>query len=214
MVAEDRVGSTARITWRTTLRAWVPCTRGLPLPTIAAALGMAAVPAAFVLLKGDRDLSGSVVAAVVIGAPAVAFAVEDSAGETLSASPTSLARRRSLRLSALGLALALLWTVLVVTAMILGPFAADDLAHRAAEAMALSGLAAAAGGIAHRQGVASPGSIGAVAGALCALMISSLSYRFHQLPSLMDGPHHGRWWVIAIVGWALAAWTWRDPARR
>ena len=79
---------------------------------------------------------------------------------------------------------------------------------------AVAGLAAGASGLAHRQGVASSGAIGAVGGALSVLVISSLAYRFQQLPSLMGGEAHGRWGLIALVGWAVTAWTWRDPARR
>lgn len=196
-----------------TLRAWAPATRGLPLPTIGAVLALTATPPVFVLLKGDHDLSGALVAAAIIGAAAVAFSVEDPAGETLSASPTSLARRRSLRLSAILLALAVTWAVLVAIAAIRGPLTGDDLAQRAAEIAAVSGLAAAAGGVAQRQSVAGAGPVGAVAGALGVLVVSSLAFRFHQLPMLTIIEHHGRWWLVGLAGWAVAAWTWRDPAR-
>lgn len=203
-----------RVRWRMTRRAWLPAARGLPLPTIGAVLTLAAVPAAFTLGKGDHDLSGALVAAAIIGATALALAVEDPAGETLSASPTSLARRRALRLSAILLGLVITWTVLVAAASIVGPLTGDDLARRAAEAAAVSGLAAAAAGLSHRSGVASAGPVGAVAGALSTLVISSLAFRFHQLPSLMGEEHHARWWLVATVAWSVAAWTWRDPARR
>lgn len=194
-----------------TLRAWAPATRGMPLPTIGAVLALAVAATVIVLLDGGRDLSGALVAAAIIGASAVAFAVEDPAGETLSASPTSLARRRSLRLSAIALALALTWMVVVAIAAGRGPLTGDELALRAAEIAAVSGLAAAASGIGHRRGVASAGPVGAVAGALCMLMISSLAFRFHQLPALTGVDHHERWWLVGLAGWAAAAWTWRDP---
>lgn len=175
-------------------------------------LALAAAPAVFTLGKGDRDLSGSLVAAAIIGAAAVAFAVEDPAGETLAASPTPLARRRALRLSAILLGLAITWSVLVAAAAIRGPLTGQDLALRAAEAAAVAGLAAAAAGLAHHSGVATAGSVGAGAGALTALVITSLAYRVHQLPALMTEAHHGRWWVVAAAAWAVTAWTWRDPA--
>ncbi len=195
------------------MRAWGPAARGLPLPTIGAVLALAAAPAVFTLGKGGHDLSGSFVAAAIIGAAAVAFAVEDPAGETLSASPTSLARRRALRLSAILLGLAITWMVLVAAAAIRGPLTGHDLAQRAAEAAAVSGLASAAAGLAHRQSVATAGSVGAGTGALTALVITSFAYRFHQLPALMTEAHHGRWWLVALTAWTVTAWTWRDPAR-
>jgi len=186
----------------------------MSVATLSGTLALAAAPTVITLLRGGDDLSGALVAATLIGAPIVALAVEDSAAETLSASPTSLARRRSLRLSAITLALAIVWAGIVLAAWSAAAVTGDDLALRAAEAAAVAGLAAGASGLAHRQGVASSGAIGAVGGALSVLVISSLAYRFEQLPSLMGGEAHGRWWLIALVGWAVTAWTWRDPARR
>jgi hypothetical protein len=196
-----------------TLRAWVPAARGLPVRTIGAALLLAAVPTMAVALRGDRDLSGAMAAAAVIGGATAAFFVEDPAGETLSASPTSLARRRALRLSAIALGLAVMLGALVVIATLGASVPGQDLARRAAEVAAVSGLAAAVGGVAHRNAVAAAGPTGAVAGALGVLLISSFAYRYHQLPSVRVVEHHGRWWLVALVGWAAAAWSSRDPAR-
>lgn len=197
-----------------TLRAWAPATRGMPLPTLNAVLVLAAIPAVSTAPQGGRDLTGALVAASVISSTTVAFAVEDPAGETLSGSPTSLARRRGLRLSAIVLAVAVVWLALVALAGSREPTSANNLAQRAAEVAAVSGLAAAAAGLLHSHDVAGAGPIGATAGALTSLLISSLAYRFHDLPALMSATHHGRWWVIGLAGWAIAAWTWRDPARR
>lgn len=195
------------------MRAWVPAARGMPLPLVGAALALASTPMLIALLRGNHDVSGPLVAATIIGASIVALAVEDPAGETISACPTSLARRRTLRLSAILLALAALWAALVIAAPIGGSVPGHDLARRAAEGAAVAGLAAGASGLAHRNGVASSGPMGAVAGALSALVISSLAFRFDQLPSIMSDEAHGRWWLIALAGWAVTAWTWRDPAR-
>lgn len=195
-------------------RAWVPAARGMPLPLVGAALALASTPMLIVLLRGNDDASGALVAATIIGAAIVALTVEDPAGETLSASPTSLARRRMLRLSALALALAVTWGGVVVAAEIAGGVTGHDLAQRAAEAAAVAGLAVAMSGLAHRRGAASSGEIGAVAAALSMLVITSLAYRFEQLPGLLNETHHGRWWLIAAAGGAVGAWTWRDPAHR
>lgn len=204
---------TGSVPWRVTLRAWIPAARGLPLPTIGAVLALAAVPTMGVLVEGGRDLTGALVAAAIIGGASAAFLVEDPAGETLSASPTSLARRRVLRLGAIAVGLAVTYAVLVTIAAIHGPLTGDELARRAAEVAAVSGLAAAAGGLSHRHGVAGAGPIGGVAGALAVLMIASFAVRYHQLPPLPDGGRHGRWWLVALVGWTAAAWSSRDPSR-
>lgn len=196
-----------------TLRAWVPATRGLPVRTIGAALALAATPTVAVALQGDRDLSGAMVAAAIVGAATVAFFVEDPAGETLSASPTSLGRRRALRLSAIALGLAVTCTVLVAIAALRGSVTADDLTQRAAEIAAVSGLAAAVGGWTHRRGTAAAGPMGALAGALGVLLISSLAQQYHQLPAVSTIEQHERWWLVAMVSWAVAAWSSRDPVR-
>jgi hypothetical protein len=186
----------------------------MPLPLVGAALALASTPMLIVLLRGNDDASGALVAATIVGASIVALAVEDPAGETISAVPTSLARRRMLRLSAILLALAVTWAGLMVAAVIEASVTSYDLVQRATEGAAVAGLAAAAGGLAHRQGVASSGQIGAVAGALTVLVIAALAYRFRALPTLVGEQHHLRWWGIAVGGWLITAWTWRDPARR
>jgi hypothetical protein len=196
-----------------TLRAWIPASRGLPVPTIGAALVLAAVPFLSVVLQGSDDLSGAMVVASIVGAATVGFFVEDPAGETLSASPTSLGRRRALRLSAIALGLAIALGALVAIAELRGPVAADDLAQRAAEVAAFSGLAAAVGGLAHRHGAAAAGPMGAVSGGLGVLLISSLAFRYHQLPAVNTIEQHGRWWLVALAGWVTAAWSSRDPSR-
>jgi hypothetical protein len=196
-----------------TLRAWAPAARGLPLLTVGAGLALASGPGAVAVTEGGRDLSGSLVGAAVIGGATAAFFVEDPAGETLSASPTPLGRRRALRLSAIALGLAVTLAALVAIAALRGPIAGDDLARRAAEVAAVSGLAAAVAGIGHRRNVAGAGLAGAIGGALGALLISSLAQQFHELPAVGTLPNHGRWWLVALAGWVVAAWSSRDTCR-
>lgn len=202
---------TEAIPWRMTLRAWAPAARGLPVLTIGAALAVAAVPTVVAVLQGDRDLSGAMVGASILGGATAAFFVEDAAGETLSASPTSLVRRRTLRIGAIALGFLVVAALLVGLAALSAPVIVDELARRAAEVAAVSGLAAAVAGAAHRRGVASAGPVGAVAGGLGVLLISSLAFRCHQLPAVHAVEQHGRWWLVAVAGWAAAAWSSRDP---
>jgi len=212
-VAGDRIHPAAR---RHTLRrAWRPCARALPLPTLAAIAGLAAAPSAVVLLRGGHSFGGALVAAALAFGASTAFALEDPAEETLSASPTPLAHRRLLRLAAIVLGVAVLsGLLLLVAASSPGGLTAGAAARRAAELAAASGLAGAVAGMARRQGAPWAAHGGATAGLLVVLVITSFAYRYRTLPALVDSPHHARWWLVGLVGWLVACWTWRDPGRR
>ena len=195
-------------------QAWWPSTRALADRTVAGGLALAALPTLIVVARGGTSFDGAlVIAALVVGA-LLAFSVEDPAEETLAASPTTLARRRVVRLSALfvggGLVAAV---VLVVAAGQGGDVGRGDLGRRIAELAAVSGLAIASASAARRRGV--PGAVhgGAAVAVLAVLLISSLAYRFHSLPALLDDPEHERWLLVAAVGWLATAWSWRDPGR-
>ncbi|MGH9085287.1 MAG: hypothetical protein ACRDYW_07520 [Acidimicrobiales bacterium] len=194
-------------------QAWWPSARALVDRTVLGGLALASAPAFIVLAKGGSSFDGAlVIAALALGA-LMAFSVEDPAEETLAASPTTLARRRLLRLSALVLGGALVTTVVLAVASTGADLAIGGLGRRALELAAVSGLAIAGAAAARRRSL--PGAVhgGAVVAILVVLLISSLAYRFHDLPALLDNPHHERWLWVAAVGWAAAAWSWRDPAR-
>jgi hypothetical protein len=185
----------------------------LPLPTLAAVAGLAAAPTVVVLLRHGHDATGALVAAALVAGAAVAFAVDDPAEETLAASPTNLATRRLVRLSAIALGVAAMALLLVVLAALVGTVRAADLGRRAAELAATAGLAAGLGGAARRRVLAGAAPGAAVGAVLTVLLVSALRFRYRALPALVDSPHHARWWLLAAAGGALATWTWRDPAR-
>ncbi|HEX4868542.1 MAG TPA: hypothetical protein VFV32_13090 [Acidimicrobiales bacterium] len=201
--------------WRSrTLRlAWPLSTRALPLATLAAALALAGAPSAVVLVRGGRDLGGALVVATIVLGALAGFPVDDPAEETLSASPTGLARRRLLRLAAIAMGVTIAAAALVAVAAAVGDVTLHQLGLRAAELAATSTLAAAAAGWAQRRAVAAPGATGALVGVLGVLLVSALGARVDRLPSLLDTPQHHRWWMVAAVASAAAAWTWRDPSR-
>jgi hypothetical protein len=194
-------------------RAWRPSARGLPIPTLAAAVALAAAPTLIVILQSGRSHSGALAAAALLLGAMVGYAVEDPAEETLSATPTSLARRRLLRLGTIAVGVALTGVLLVVVAATRTDVAAAELGRRLVELLAASGIAAAVAGSAQRRGAngAAPGA--AVTALVGMLLVASLAHRFSQLPTLMSSVHHERWWWVAIAGWAVAGWTWRDPMR-
>lgn len=201
---------------RTLTRAWRPCARGLPLPTLAATAVLAGAPSLVVALRQGRSYDGALVAAALAVGAATAFAVEDPAEETLGASPTPLAHRRLLRLAAVALGAAVMSALLLLVAAFSTPggLTGGDVGRRAAEMAATSGLAGAGAGLAQRRGAPWAAHGGAAGGVLVTLLISGLAYRYTELPALIQSPHHSRWWGLGLAGWLVVGWTWRDPARR
>lgn len=200
--------------WLPLAQGWWRCARALSGRTLGGIALLAGGPTVIVLTQGGHDFGFALlVAALVVGA-AMAFTVEDPAAETLAASPTSLARRRLVRASVLVASAMLLGIVLVVLADARGEVTAEELGRRAAELAAVAGIATAAAGQAHRVGLPGAALGGAMAASLVTLVVSSLSFRYDALPSLVTTVHHERWWWIAVAGCAVTAWVWRDPARR
>lgn len=198
----------------TLAQAWWPSTRALADRTVAGGLALAGLPTFVVVARGGTSFEGAqVIAGLALGA-LLAFSVEDAAEETLAASPTSLARRRLIRLSALVLGGLIVGAILLTVAAGQGAdLRIADLGRRAAELAAVSGLAVAVAAAGRRHNV--PGAVhaGAAVAVLAVLLISALAYRVRGLPALVDDPEHERWLWAAAVGWLAAAWTWRDPAR-
>ena len=53
------------------------------------------------------------------------------------------------------------------------------------------------------------------AGILVVGLVVALAMRWPAtLPALAAGPTHGRWWILALAGIAVAAHAGRDPGRR
>lgn len=204
----------SRQRWRTLRQAWRPGVRGLPLPTLAAVAALAAAPTFVVAARGASGFDGALTAAALVGGAAAAFTVDDPADETLAASPTGLAWRRAVRASGIALGLSLLAAFLVAAALLLGDVGAAALGRRAAELVATAALSAAVAGLVHRSNGSPAAHAGAVGGVLGVLLVAALGQRLlRPLPSLLEGPHHSRWWLVAAAAAAAAAWTWRDPAR-
>src|SRR5438132_725342 len=55
--------------------------------------------------------------------------------------------------------------------------------------------------------------VAAIASVLAMITITSLSYQWPGLPGVAREPGHARWWWVTAAGFALAAWSSRDPAR-
>jgi hypothetical protein len=183
--------------------------RGLPVAVVGGVLALAIAPATISLLTGKEELSGAVLAAVVIGAAVVAFAADDAAGPTLAAVPVSLARRRGMRLACLAAALAVTWCLVLAAVTWRDPAAAGPLLDRLAEGAAVAGVALAAAGFADRQDL--PVGPAALAGPVGALMVTAFAYRYPQLPAIGGQGQAAKWAWVAAAGWLAAAWESRDP---
>ena len=175
---------------------------------MAGVLGLSVAPAVIALAAGKEELSAAVVAAVVIGAGALALAAEDEAGNVLAAVPVTLARRRGLRLAVLALAAVVTWGVVLAAVLQRDPHAAGRVVDRLAETAAVSGIGFALASSAYRRDRAvAPASL---LGPLAVLVISAFAYRYPDLPAIGTAGNAGRWATIAGIGWLAAAWECRD----
>jgi hypothetical protein len=197
------------------LRALLPYTvRTLARVSLLAVVALSATPVVLTVARGGNDLSTPSVAAAIIGAVALAHAVDDPHDGVLVASPTPRWARRAIRLAVAGSVIAVGWLAAVVVAAA-GDGAAPALGQRGLEALAAGGVSVAVASAARQRWSIDPAAlVGAAAGLVGVLFVSVMAYRLRWLPELGGGPHHGRWWVIAAAAWAAAAWEARDPALR
>ena len=164
-------------------------------------------PTALMVLRG----------AAVLLACAVAFAVDDPAGDVLAASPTPLRRRVGLRILLAGAGAAAVWGALLLLARAAG--GAPPAAELSLEALTLTvvGLAVSLGLQAWR-GIDSPGILAAPAVAGAVLATFALPSKWALLtpgPGLPGWQEaHERWGALLAVAGVLAVLATRDRAAR
>ena len=210
-----------------TRRGAAPSTRGrgarraLLVPTarlarpglVSLTVGLAALPALVTLLwRGDDFLAPLVLAGLVSGA-ALGWAVDDPAAELLASTPAGTPLRTGIRVGAVALVAAVGFGGLLA-AVAIGPGLPPQVGDRWPEAAAAGATALAVGLIAARRGERAAGAAAVTAGVLGPAMVAGLSFKLRQLPSLLAGPHHDRWWLLALAGLVVALHAGRDPARR
>lgn len=185
--------------------------RTVPRPVGVLAL-LCAVPAIVVAAGGRNGFGGALVAASLLAGAGAGYAADDPAAATLGASPTPLLVRRAARASLVIVPLMLGWGGALVVAARYGQ-GAVDVRSTVAELGATAAVSAAIASRASTSAGVSAG-FGAGLGALLAMVtLSSLGYRWHDLPVLGGGgATHDRWWWIAAAGVVVAAWSSRDPA--
>ena len=180
----------------------------MPWHPLAVAIVAGAIPAA-------AGHGATVAFPAALLAAATGFAIDDESMETLAASPTSLLRRRLLRLSAMIPAAILGWSVLVLIPAARGSDEALTLLAMFAGLLALSvGFASSIARRSRGRG----GALGASA-LLLALIVSSIVHpRWRPLP-LGDVPGgwsalQMRWSLAAVTGIVIFLAASRDPAAR
>lgn len=197
------------------LRAVVRPTARVARPAAAAAtVALAGVPALVMVARSGRDLTAVTVLLALGAGASLAWASEDPAADLLTATPFSSAARLVVRLLAVVVVAAGVVGV-VLAAVAVGPGLPGDLGLRPLEALAATGVAVAVGLGARARGDRAPGPSGVLAGLLVPGLVAALAVRWPQaMPTFIDGPVHGRWWYVALMGAGVAGWLGRDPATR
>ena len=182
-------------------------------------IGAAALTALLIAWQADamHDQSDALRAlrgVTVVLALGAAFLLDDPAADTLAASPTSLAWRRSTRLAAATLLVGLPWTGAVLTAQIRGadlPVARLTLELAAMVTLALAGAA----GLTRWADAREPGvlAVPLVAGMTLALFRVPERWALLVYPGPEWGPAHQRWALVLGLAVCLLLACNQDPAR-
>lgn len=203
----------------------MPLTAALRTTPLAPVLGASVLAATTLTLMvrpwagGAVDLAAVRLAVVLIALGAV-FALDDPAAATLSASPTSLPRRRAAAVAVAGAAAAIAVVAVSVGVAAAGSGLRVDGAGRVAiEAAAIGalGLSASAWRIRRRGGGSgAPAGIGLVAiFFLGSKFLGQVDPRFDLLAPGGGTPVNRALW-LAVLAWSTFALVWlsRDPASR
>jgi hypothetical protein len=180
------------------------------LPLIAAWI----VGTAVVVLLREREAASTLQAVAILFACGAGYAFDDPAAELLTASPTSLLRRRIARLALVLPPTVAIWLVLVG---VQGPASGAELWALVALFAGLLGLSLSIAGVAERRSPAGRGGIVAAPALFVLLVASSLvPPRWRPLP-MGDvpggwGPIYLRWSAAAAIGLFVLLWSSRDRA--
>ncbi len=191
-----------------------PTARALGLTPGPALAALGAVPVLLTLARGGTDLGFAVIAAALIGSSALSGAVEDAAAATTAATPTTRLEARALRFAMLGAVVALTWGTCFVGAAI-AHVPIDEPSRLVAVCLATAGLSVAIASWMAQEVEHGAGAGGSLAGIMVVLTSTAMNQRMTAFPTLMDlDGGRSKWFVVATVAWAAAAWLNRDPAAR
>lgn len=191
-----------------------PTARVSHLGVVAITVGLAAIPTAVTMARGNPTLSSPLILAFLVCGSALGWALEDPVADLFGSLPLSSPRRTLMRVL-LASVVAALGLAIVLTLLASGPGVPLTWVDHFPEAAAAGAVALAVGASAVRRGERATGPIAVTAGPLSAVLVAALAFRFpRMLPTFNASPVHTRWWVLAIVACAVTAWSARDPGRR
>lgn len=193
-----------------------PTGRAAHLPVVAAGPALALVLLAVLSLLERPAALLLVLVGLLMVAP-IGYLFDDAAADVLAASPSTLARRRLVRV-ALGAPVLLTgWLVAVERGAYLDGYAALPVGALSTEILALACLTLAIAAVAAGRGDRSPGLSAAVG----LVMVVATLFVLRQavpadwpIPELQPNLHHRRWWWVAAASLATIGWASRDPAVR
>ena len=180
------------------------------LPTVAAWV----VGAVVVVILRERDAAAPLQAVSILLASGAGFALDDPAAELLSASPTSLLRRRIARLMLVIPSTVAIWATLVA---VQGPANGKQTWAVVAMFAGLLGLSLSLAGVAERRSTTGRGGIVAAPALMILLVASSIvPPRWRPLP-MGDVPGgwtqiYVRWSAAAAIGLLVLLWSSKDRA--
>src|SRR5688500_799487 len=199
--------------WAAVIAAVGPTARVAHLGQSALTVALSAVPVVVTLARGE-DVSAPLIVAGLFAGAALAWAADDPAADLMASMPVSSPVRTSLRVGLVA-SLSIIGAVLVAIAVAVGPGLPPDFGDRLAETAAAAAVSLGVGLVAARRGERATGPVGLTAGVLGVGLVAALSVRWPAvLPALAPGSTHDRWWLLAALGVAVAAYAGRDPGRR
>ncbi len=180
---------------------------------VAVTVALAALPTLLTLVLGGEDLFPPLVLAGIVTGASLGWSADDPAAELLATMPFGAPFRSICRAGSAALVAGALFGLLLV-AVAIGPGLPPDVGDRMPEVATAAAAALAVGLLAARRGERAAGAGAVTAGVLGTAFVAGLAVRLTELPSFTPGPHHGRWWLVALAAFALALHAGRDPARR
>lgn len=199
----------------------LPATLAVVLPTarvsrpglVALTAALGSVPSVLTLVVGGSSYLAQLILLGLVTGASVGWAVDDPSAELLASTATGSSIRTVIRVGASAL-VAGAAPALVLMGLAIGPGLPRGLGDRWPEAAAAAAAALAVGLIAARRGEQAAGAVAVICGVTGPAFVAALSIKLHFLPAFTGGTHHARWWLVALLGLAVALYAGRDPARR
>ena len=192
-----------------------PAARAARLPVVAAGPTLGLALLAVLSLTEHPSALLLVLVGLLMVSP-IGYLFDDAAAEVTAASPSTLARRRLLRLGLGVPVVATGWLVAIDRGAFLEGYATLPVGALSSEILALACFTLAVASIAAGRGDRAPGTTAAV-GLLVAVAVVFLVRQAvppaWPVPELSPNVHHRRWWWCTACSLAAVVWASREPAR-